>query len=551
MRPLGLALLWLLSTTRGWSEGRDSNEWLTVDGNVLELKLAHDDTGGPDGGVLRVDPTAKTLRWNGISGPLGCPHGFEASFGDVRSIKLARGAGFAVMVKNKETFTFIPVPHAQWIHEQWKVAQLPDGLAQAFKDGLLKGPGGESMPAPNGVAGSAGPRLEQVNLPEDVVFDTRLAVESILDALGRTPSPGLKVREALYGNPEDVDVSELLESPLYFSGHAIRVHGRIFERSPGNFELRAGELGVPIIPTKEIATAFHAGVQLGASKDMEITGVFREPNRVSPGPPPSAVGEVAFWDFVRAEPEVNAPGSERVALSLLVGEPNRFAGKTVRVVGKFRGRNLYSDLPQETLGRGAGFVIKDDDFAIWVTGRKAEGKGWTLDPLAPGDTENWVEVIGRPSLHAGIVYLRASQLSITAPPSGQAAVTRPRRLAGGGRLTAAVMFALPLLGEGVARDGLFVVQFNKYMNARTLEGRARLRYIGGDRESSFPRMRVSYDDDRRAVIVDPGELMEAGREIEVLLLSGIEDSDGLPLDTLPGDAEAVYRVRYKVASSAP
>ena len=51
----------------------------------------------------------------------------------------------------------------------------------------------------------------------------------------------------------------------------------------------------------------------------------------------------------------------------------------VTVRGQFRGENLFGDLPSASRRRSADWVIKDDVFAVWVTGKKPKGPGWSLD----------------------------------------------------------------------------------------------------------------------------------------------------------------------------
>ena len=49
-------------------------------------------------------------------------------------------------------------------------------------------------------------------------------------------------------------------------------------------------------------------------------------------------------------------------------DPGRYAEQEVTVVGRFRGKNLYGDLP-EAPGTGRfDFVLQSADASIWVTG---------------------------------------------------------------------------------------------------------------------------------------------------------------------------------------
>ena len=50
--------------------------------------------------------------------------------------------------------------------------------------------------------------------------------------------------------------------------------------------------------------------------------------------------------------------------------------------------------PRKSQRRSADWVIKDDVYAVWVTGKKPKGSGWELDAGLKRDTGKWIEVIG-------------------------------------------------------------------------------------------------------------------------------------------------------------
>jgi hypothetical protein len=182
-------------------------------------------------------------------------------------------------------------------------------------------------------------------------------------------------------------------------------------------------------------------------------------------------------------------------------------------------------------------VIKDDVYAVWVTGRKPKGSGWELDAGLKRDTGKWIEVIGVPETMGGITYLKAERVGLTTAPTAtaeaQAAPPPPERP----KVPPVVVFTLPLDGEReVPSDSRFVVQFSKDMDESSFEGHVLVRYAGprlpGDRE--FDGVRLSYDGGRRALTVDPGDVLRTGRHLEVVLLPGIVDVDGLTLEPRPG-----------------
>jgi hypothetical protein len=103
----------------------------------------------------------------------------------------------------------------------------------------------------------------------------------------------------------------------------------------------------------------------------------------------------------------------------------------------------------------------------------------------------------------------------------------------------------------VPPTGRFAVQFSKDMNEESFKDHVLLRYAGrvqpGDRD--FSGAKVTYDGGRRALIVDPGDVLRSGRVLELLLLPGIVDVDGLPLETRPGKmvGQAAEVLRYQVS----
>jgi hypothetical protein len=111
-----------------------------------------------------------------------------------------------------------------------------------------------------------------------------------------------------------------------------------------------------------------------------------------------------------------------------------------------------------------------------------------------------------------------------------------------------IVFTLPLEGEqAIASDSRFIVQFSAYMDEDSFQGHVRLRYANG---MDVPGMTWRYDDDRRALIVDPGGLLRPGQQLELLLLPGILDAGGAPLAPRLGATVdgAVELLSYKVGS---
>jgi hypothetical protein len=366
--------------------------------------------------------------------------------------------------------------------------------------------------------------------------------------------------DALYGTPADVTIDDLVQGSSSYLNRAVRTHGRLdLSMAAGtqrSYLLRGLLSEIQIAPVRDIQTEWETEALKMLGRDVEITGVFLQANSQSMQTGQPAYG-VQFWKWT-GPPEPPPKGeikATEVTLEKLVVTPGKRDGQTIRVVGKFRGRNLYGDLPVSTQRTTADWVIKDDLYAVWVTGRKPKGSGWELDSGLKRDTGKWIEVIGKPETMRGVTYIKAIRVMLTTPPRGGATAEvdppppppeRPKK-------PPVVVFALPLDGDGeVAQDSRFVVQFSKDMDEGTFAGHVLLRYTGpvmpGDR--AFDGLKLTYDRGRRALTVDPGDVLRARRQVELILLPGISDIDGLPLVPrgTPSKADVVDILRYRVGS---
>ncbi len=360
--------------------------------------------------------------------------------------------------------------------------------------------------------------------------------------------------ESLYGQPADVSIEDLVHNSTSYEGRAVRTTGRLDVLGVGSrhlYSLRGGFGDViAISPVSEVAGQFESEAGLRwIGQDIQVTGVFQVN---SSGATQRFI--IQFWSYVGPPEKEKGPiKSTDVALEALVTHPGAHDGQTVRVVGKFRGRNLYGDLPLKSERDSADWVIKNDLFAVWVTGKKPKGSGWSLDAGLKRDTGKWIEVIGRVETRNGVTYVRAMQLALTGPPTATADAQPPPPPPERPKVPPVVVFALPLDGEAeVSRDSRFVVQFSKDMDEASFKDHVVLRYAGpvrpGDRP--FVGLRLDYDGGRRALTVDPGDALRPGRQIELLLLPGIADTDGLQLTPRPGKQidGAVDALRYRVGS---
>jgi hypothetical protein len=370
--------------------------------------------------------------------------------------------------------------------------------------------------------------------------------------------------EARYGEPVDVPLEDLVQSSAQYENRAVRTSGRLdlsttsMGGAGARYALRDSfGNSVRIVPVNNVATEFESQARHWLGHQIEVTGAVFVAGREQGAMAGAEMLVIQFWGFVGPEDEGDPrkPISARdVTLESLVTSPGKRDGETIRVVGKFRGRNLYGDLPGTSQQKSADWVIKDDVFAVWVTGRKPKGSGWELDPTLKRDTGKWIEVVARPETRRGVTYLRAIKVSLTSAPSATADAKAPPPPPERPKLPPVIVFALPLDGEaGVPPTSRFVVQFNKDMDQSTFAGKVYLRYAGprlaGDR--AFDGVKLSYDDGRRALTVDPGDVLRPGRRLELVLLPGIADIDGLSLVPRSASAtppDAVEVLRYEIGT---
>jgi hypothetical protein len=86
-------------------------------------------------------------------------------------------------------------------------------------------------------------------------------------------------------------------------------------------------------------------------------------------------------------------------------------------VGQFRGSNLFGDLPADSRRGKNDWVLRRGTAAVWVTGKKPKGKGWSLDPGARGDCKWWLRVTGKVERRKGIVYIKGKKVDMAKKPT--------------------------------------------------------------------------------------------------------------------------------------
>ncbi len=359
-----------------------------------------------------------------------------------------------------------------------------------------------------------------------------------------------------YGSTVEVSLDDLLQMPESYYGKAVRTKGTLDlvpSVSDNRFALR-GTFGgrLFIVPMPEVSDEFETQARQWVGGEVEVTGLFGQGTDPDSG---QRAAVIQIWGFLgppEERPGARGPVTE-TTLEELVTRPGKLDGKTVTVRGQFRGENLFGDLPAASRQRSSDWVIKEELFAAWVTGRKPKGHGWAFDAALRRDTGKWLQVTGRVSTAHGIVTIDALEVELSKAPGAKAEAQTPPPPPRP-KVPPVVVFSLPLDGEReVPPSTVFKVQFSKDMDEASFKGRVVFRYAGrpqpGDRE--LDGVKISYDGGPRALQIDPGDLLRPGRVVEILLLPGIVDLDGLALVPRPGKTPvgAVDVLRFQIAAA--
>jgi len=357
--------------------------------------------------------------------------------------------------------------------------------------------------------------------------------------------------ESLHGPVVDVSLTDLAFNPEAYDSRAVRVKGRVnIQGITGeSFELEDGGAKILVFPLYRGMN--EDKITMLGGQIIEVTGLFRAQTGGGASGMTGRSGTIQFWRWLGPPEKTDKNSGAVVSLEQLVSRDGKMDGQLVRVVGKFRGRNLFGDLPSRSLRTARDWVIKDDLFAVWVTNHAPKGDGFDLDPSIRRDTDRWVEVVGRPTTRNGVVVITASDVSLTGPPTPNAnaapAPPPPERP----KVPPVIVFSLPLDGENdFDFSGRIIVQFSNDMDETSFKGRVGLRYEGPPQpgDPGFESMRVSYDPGSKALIVDPGVPLFQDRVLDLVLLTGIVDIHGLPLerrDGKPPQGDIVEILRFK------
>jgi hypothetical protein len=238
--------------------------------------------------------------------------------------------------------------------------------------------------------------------------------------------PPVSVEEA-YGPLQVADLEEVAHGGRAYHRRLVQTRGTVRDLVPGRYlALDHASARVMLIPLED-GTYDDYATMLGM--DVDVTGVVRVLPATQRSVPCRGVtvpeSKCEDWDLPLL-PDAQ-PQWPSVSLTVVKmadrgtggGRPARGGSRSAEeatVTGQFRGANLCRDLPAETRRDAADWVLLTPEGAIWVTGRRPAGRGFTLDPAYRGDTSRWLEVAGKVSVVGGVRYMKAGKVAMIARP---------------------------------------------------------------------------------------------------------------------------------------
>ena len=211
-------------------------------------------------------------------------------------------------------------------------------------------------------------------------------------------------------------------------------------------------------------------------------------------------------------------------------EPARFDGQNISIVGQFRGRNLFGDLPEAPAQNRYSFVLRSGDAALWVMGIPPKGKGFNFDPGKRLDAGRWVKVSGTVRTAKGLTWLDGTAMELAPEPTDTATeieinVPPPPPVE--------ILFTAPAEGEADVRlNERIRIQLSRDLNPETLTNRVRITYSPTDSrergEAQAPPIAftTNYSKENRALEIRPAEPLERFRVVTLEFLPGVKGTDG-------------------------
>jgi hypothetical protein len=335
----------------------------------------------------------------------------------------------------------------------------------------------------------------------------------------------------------------LLAYPGFYQGQLVVVRGNLVTRDQPVLLTEGIERSIPLIfkgpspvdgPVELRASFWDVGRIPRDDPRITSLGIDRLLPKGPEGdwPRPGEVIALTVTDAMSVKPSEGPPSLREIALN-----PTPYIGQRVKVTGQFRGRNLYGDAPQGPGLSQWDFVLRSADAAVWITGMRPRGKGFSLDTGARVDTGTWLETTGIVRAGKGLVWIEGQQIALTKPTLE----TRNEEIPPIPQMgpPPEVIFTDPAEGEtDVALRAPIRLQFSREMNPDTFKGNVRWTFTAPDavntggvtprepaRQADFKYDRAKRSLEIRLALTDGASY----RNVIVELGDGIAATDGAKL----------------------
>jgi len=327
-------------------------------------------------------------------------------------------------------------------------------------------------------------------------------------------------------------VASLRQFPGYYHLQNVLLHGEFVENG-SRVVFRGGERDIPVV----------LNGQRAASGLVEVRGQLIDVGRLEPTDPrltgygrpadpqqwPRPGEELVLSITAVTEAQLAVTPSVR-ALAL---QPWRFEGQKVTIIGQFRGRNLFGDLPSAPGKSPYDFVLRSAEAAVWITDLRPRGRGFDLSVDARVDTGRWLQVSGTVSFERGLALLAGSTVAVAQAPEATEADEEPAAAAPPPE-PAELIFSSPTEGDvDVPTAGSVRLQFSRGLNAASIAGQIRVSYVGaavGAVATPQPiEFAHTYDVGTRAIEMKFAVPLERFRTVKIEILEGLKAFDGAPV----------------------
>lgn len=383
-----------------------------------------------------------------------------------------------------------------------------------------------------------GPAPHSTTAPPPSARAPRRALVPALILAAGALSPAAAQTGRLATTPEAV-----LASPLFFHGRQIALRGQVADLG-GQTRLQVA-VDEADVGKRDVPQVFVFWKETPSDTTGEIRGEFWDLGRLD-----AADGRFAAYDFqgmleiatrgrwpsrgevfvILGAVMLNDPLPSTPTIRAIAMAPERYADREVTVVGRFRGRNLYGDLPGPLNRSRWDFVLHSADAAVWTSGMQPRGDGFSLDPTRRVDTGKWLSVTGTVRAEGPAVWIAASSIALAAEP--ETAVVEIETAPVTKAPPPTVVFSAPIAEEtGVDRTSPVRIQFSWEMDGRSFRDRVRVTYAGPAQgpPPDPPQFTVSYNEGNRGLLIRFAEPLEPFQTVRVELLEGIVAIDGQPL----------------------